>query len=61
MVKLSVNIWPIDLVFMSTFDNQSMNIGCVRKLGHLFGFLRHNLLRPPLRPSKGGSPAPGSL
>ncbi len=33
------------LVFMSTFDNQSMStIGCVGKLGHLFGFLRHYLL-----------------
>ena len=30
--------------FMSTFDNQSMSIGCVAKLGHLFGFLRHYLL-----------------
>ncbi len=30
--------------FMSTFDNQSMSIGCVGKLGHLFGFLRHYLL-----------------
>ncbi len=29
---------------MSTFDNQSMSIGCVGKLGHLFGFLRHYLL-----------------
>ncbi len=26
---------------MSTFDNQSMSIGCVSKLGHLFGLLRH--------------------
>ena len=26
-------------VFMSTFDNQSKSIGCVNKLGHLFGFL----------------------
>ncbi len=39
MVKLSIN-----LVFMSTFDNQSMSIGCVGKLGHLFGFLQHYLL-----------------
>ncbi len=31
-------------VFMSTFDNQSMSIGCVGKLGHLSGFLRHYLL-----------------
>ncbi len=31
-------------LFMSTFDNQSMSIGCVGKLGHLFGFLRHYLL-----------------
>ncbi len=30
---------------MSTFDNQSMSIGCVGKLGHLFGFLRHYILR----------------
>ncbi len=37
-------IWPTDLVFMSTFDNQSMSIGCVCKLGHLFGLLRHYLL-----------------
>ncbi len=37
-------IWPMDLVFMSIFDNQSMSIGCVGKLGHLFGFLRHYLL-----------------
>ncbi len=29
---------------MSTFDNQSMSIGCVGKLGHLFGLLRHYLL-----------------
>ena len=29
---------------MSTFDNQSMSIGCVGKSGHLFGFLRHYLL-----------------
>ncbi len=28
----------------STFDNQSMSMGCVGKLGHLFGFLRHYLL-----------------
>ena len=38
-------IWPMDLVFMSTFDNQSMSIGCIGKLGHLFGFLRHYLLK----------------
>ena len=36
--------WPMDLVFMSTFDNQSMSIGCVSKLGHLFGFLLYYLL-----------------
>ncbi len=29
---------------MSTFDNQSMSIGCVIKFGHLSGFLRHYLL-----------------
>ncbi len=29
---------------MSTFDNQSMSIGCIGKLGHFFGFLRHYLL-----------------
>ena len=54
MVNLSMNIsylgylvstiWPIDLVFMSTFDTQSMSIGCDGKLGHLLGFLRHYLL-----------------
>ncbi len=37
-------IWPMDLVFMSTFNDQSMSIGCVGKLGHLSGFLRHYLL-----------------
>ncbi len=37
-------MWPMDLVFMSTFDNQSMSIGCVGKLGHLFGLFRHYLL-----------------
>ncbi len=34
----------MDLVLMSTFNDQSMSIGCVGKLGHLFGFLRHYLL-----------------
>ncbi len=35
----------MNLVFMmSTFDNQSVNIGCIGKLGLLFGFLRHYLL-----------------
>ncbi len=29
---------------LRTFDNQSIRIGCVGKLGHLFGFLRHYLL-----------------
>ena len=29
---------------MSTFNDQSMSIGCVDKLGHLSGFLRHYLL-----------------
>ncbi len=38
-----LGLWPMDLVFMSTFDNQSMSIGCVGKLGHLSGFLRHYL------------------
>ena len=37
-------IWPIDLVFISTFNHQSMRIGCVGKLGYLSGFLRHYLL-----------------
>ncbi len=37
-------IWTMDLVFMSTFDNKSMSIGCVGKLGHISGFLRHYLL-----------------
>ncbi len=39
-----IGLWPMDLVFMSTFDNQSTSIGCVSKLRHLFGFLRHYLL-----------------
>ncbi len=36
-------IYPMDLVFISTFNDQSMSIGCVGKLGHFFGFLRHYL------------------
>ena len=38
--------WPhgSKLVFMSTFNDQSMSIGCINKLGHLFGFLRHYFL-----------------
>ena len=31
-------------LLMSTFDNQSMSIDYVGKLGHLFGFLWHYLL-----------------
>ena len=38
-------IWPMDLVFMSTFNDQSISIGCVGKLKHLSGFLRHYLLK----------------
>ena len=34
-----------NLVFMSTFNDQSMSIGCVGKLGYLSGFLRHYLLK----------------
>ncbi len=29
---------------LKVFNNQSMSIGCVGKLGHLSGFLRHYLL-----------------
>ena len=29
---------------MSTFNDKSMGIGCVRKLEHLSGFLQHYLL-----------------
>ena len=36
--------WNYLWIFMSTFDNQSMSIGCIDKLGHLFGFLWHHLL-----------------
>ncbi len=35
-----------ETINMSTIDNQSMSIGCVDKLGHLFGFLWHYLLNP---------------
>ena len=31
-------------LFMSTFNDQSMSIGYVGKLGHFSGFLRHYLL-----------------
>ena len=37
-------IWPMDLIFMSTFDDQSMNIGYVGKFRHLSGPLRHCFL-----------------
>ncbi len=39
------HIWPMDFVFMGTFDNQSRSMGCVGKLEHLFGLLRHYLLK----------------
>ncbi len=39
------NISRYNVYFMSTVGNQSMSIGCVGKLGHLFGFLRHYLLK----------------
>ena len=35
---------------MSTFDNQSISIGCVGNLGHLFGLLRHYLLKLLITP-----------
>ncbi len=35
---------PVDLVFMSTFNDQSMSKGFVGKLRHQSGFLRHYLL-----------------
>ncbi len=38
-------ICPMDLVFMSTFNDQSMSIGCVGKLGHLSGFHQHYLIK----------------
>ena len=41
----SWNHIALDLVFMSTFYNQSMSIGCIGKLGHPFGLLRHYLLK----------------
>ncbi len=34
----------MDLVFMNTFTDQSMDIGCVAKLRHLFGSLGEGLL-----------------
>ncbi len=39
-------IWPMDLVSMSTFNDQSMSIGCASKLGGQSGFLRHYPLNP---------------
>ena len=48
----------MDLVFMSTIDNQSMSIGCVSKLRHRFDFLRHYsgtlIIGPPLGLPKTG-------
>ncbi len=37
-------IRPMDRVFMSIFNDQSMSIGCVGKFGHLSCFLWHYLL-----------------
>ncbi len=42
--KLAHLTYAHTLVIKSTFDNQSMSIGCIGKLGHLFGLLRHYLL-----------------
>ncbi len=28
-------IWPVDPVFMSNLNDQSMSVGCIGKLGHL--------------------------
>ena len=38
-------IWPTDHVFMNTFTDQSMDIGCVAKLWHLSGSLGDCLLK----------------
>ncbi len=35
------NHMAMDLVFICTFDNQRLSIGCVSKLGRLFGLPRH--------------------
>ena len=39
LLGLFGTIWPMDFAFVSTFDDQSMSIGYVGKLEHLFGFL----------------------
>ena len=40
--------WLMDLVFMSTFNDHNISIGCIGKLGHLSGFLRHYPLNPSI-------------
>ncbi len=37
------------LPVIESIQDQSMSIGCVRKMGHLFGFLRHYLLNMVLK------------
>ncbi len=50
LVIKSTHEYKVHGPFISTFDNQSISIGCVGKLGHLFGLLRHYLLRSSTPP-----------
>ena len=37
-------MWPLNLVFIHTFNRQTMSIHCIRKFTKLFGSLRHCFL-----------------
>ena len=50
-------LW-LSKVFMSTFDNQRMSIGCVGKLSGQSGFLRHYFLKT-FRPKHANNFFPG--
>ncbi len=45
-----ITICPMDLAFVSTFNDQSMSIGCVVKLGHLSSFHQHYTMRIMTKP-----------
>ncbi len=50
------SMWPMDLVFMSTFNDQSISDRLHHKFGHLSGFLRHYLLNCKCHFTEGKSP-----
>ena len=44
LVIESTHKWPMDLVFINTVTDQSMDISCVAKLRHLSGSVGESLL-----------------